>query len=47
MIGTTELLIVLAIILLLFGPKRLPELAHAIGRSIKRYKEGMSTEKKP
>lgn len=40
-IGYTELLIVLAIVLIIFGPKKLPDLGRAIGRSIKEFKDGM------
>lgn len=40
-IGIKELLIVLLIILLLFGAKRLPELAKAIGESILTFKKGL------
>ncbi len=38
-IGSTELLVILAIILLLFGPKRLPELAEGLGKSIRKFKD--------
>ncbi len=38
-IGWTELLIVLFLVLLFFGPKRLPELAEAIGKSIGRFRK--------
>jgi sec-independent protein translocase protein TatA len=37
-----EHLLVLLIILLIFGPRRLPDLGHSIGRTIKNFKDGMS-----
>lgn len=39
-----ELLIVLLIILLLFGAKRIPELARSIGQSINEVKKGINGE---
>ncbi len=38
-VGWTELLIILFLVLLFFGPKRLPELAEAFGKSIARFKK--------
>ena len=38
-VGGWELLIVLFLVLLFFGPKRLPEMAGAIGKSIQRFKK--------
>ncbi len=38
-IGWTEILIILLVILLLFGAKRLPELARALGQSLKEFKK--------
>lgn len=39
-IGPTELLVVLAIILVLFGGKKLPDLARSLGRSLGEFKKG-------
>jgi TatA/E family protein of Tat protein translocase len=41
MIGTQELVIVLVIALILFGPSRLPELGNSVGKAIKSFKQGM------
>ena len=55
-IGWQELLIILFIVLLFFGPKRLPEMAEALGKSIQKFKKASrdmrseiesSAEKKP
>jgi len=37
-IGTTEILLVLIVILLLFGAKRLPELARSLGEMIAEFR---------
>ena len=39
--GMPELLIILAVILLIFGPKNLPTLGGAIGKTVKNLREGM------
>ena len=44
-IGMTEIIIVLVIVLILFGPKKLPQLARSIGKSINEYKKGLSGKK--
>ncbi|KAA3609972.1 MAG: twin-arginine translocase TatA/TatE family subunit [Calditrichaeota bacterium] len=42
--GTTEILIIAFIIVLLFGAKKLPDLAKGLGSSIKQFKKGMDEE---
>lgn len=42
----TELLIVLAIVLLLFGASRLPQLFGALGSSVRNFKKGLSGAEK-
>jgi sec-independent protein translocase protein TatA len=42
-----ELIVVIVIALLVFGPKRLPEMGSAIGKSIKEFKSGMNELTKP
>src|SRR6516225_7179715 len=37
-----ELIIVLAVALLIFGPKKLPEMGSAIGKAITEFRKGMS-----
>ena len=39
----SHLIVVLAIVLLLFGAKRIPELAKGLGTGIKEFREGVST----
>lgn len=41
-IGMTELIIILIIALVIFGPGKLPEIGGAIGRGIKDFKRAMS-----
>lgn len=41
-VGMPELLVILIIVLLLFGTKRLPEVGRSLGRSIKAFKDGMN-----
>lgn len=45
-IGLPELIIILVILLLLFGAKRLPKLSHSIGESARELREGLTGEKK-
>lgn len=43
-VGPTELIILLAIILLLFGAKKIPELAKGLGTGVREFKRGTSGE---
>lgn len=40
-IGAPELIIILVIVLLLFGAKKLPEMARSLGKSQREFKKGM------
>ena len=40
-LGGPELLIVLAVVLLIFGSKKVPELARSLGKAQKEFKDGM------
>ena len=46
-IGPTELLIVLAVVLLLFGSKKLPDLARGMGQAAKEFRSGLHEEAEP
>jgi len=39
--GPTELYVILAVVLLIFGSRKLPELARAMGSSINQFKRGL------
>jgi len=39
--GWGELIVIAGIVLLLFGPKRLPDLAKSLGKSVKLFKDGL------
>lgn len=42
MIGTTELLLIAGVALLLFGGKKLPEMMRGLGRGVKEFKSGIN-----
>lgn len=46
-IGTTELMLVAGIALLLFGGKKLPELMRGMGRGISEFKKGAKEVSEP
>lgn len=41
-IGTGELIVILVVFLLLFGAKRIPELAKSVGKGIGMFKQGLN-----
>ena len=43
-LGVTELLIVLAVVIILFGPSQIPKLTKMFGKSVKNFKDGMAGE---
>jgi sec-independent protein translocase protein TatA len=43
-LGASELLIVLAIIVLLFGARKIPDLARGLGEGIRNFKQGIRDE---
>jgi len=44
--GWPEMLVILGLVLVLFGPKRLPEIAEAMGKSIRKFKSATSEAKR-
>lgn len=40
-IGATEIILISAVVLLMFGGKKLPELMKGMGKGVKSFKEGM------
>ena len=40
-LGTTELVLIALVVLLLFGGKKIPELMKGLGKGVKSFKDGM------
>ncbi|HEX7039699.1 MAG TPA: twin-arginine translocase TatA/TatE family subunit [Trueperaceae bacterium] len=45
-IGLPEILILLVIVLLVFGPRRLPEMAKGLGQSVREFRKGLRDMRK-
>ena len=43
-LGTPELILILVVVLLIFGPKNLPKLGKMFGKTINGFKKGMEEE---
>ena len=41
-IGTTEIILIALVILLLFGGRKIPELMRGMGKGVKSFKDGMN-----
>lgn len=46
-LGFTEILIIVLIIMLLFGGKKIPELAQGVGKGIKEFKKALKGDDEP
>ncbi len=43
-IGTQELVIILIVVIIIFGPTQIPKLTKMFGKSVKNFRDGMSEE---
>ncbi|MCT4623317.1 MAG: twin-arginine translocase TatA/TatE family subunit [Schleiferiaceae bacterium] len=42
--GTTEIILIVVLVLLLFGGKKIPELMKGLGKGIREFKDGVKPE---
>lgn len=42
MLGTWEIIVIVLVVLLLFGGKKIPELMRGLGKGVKSFKDGMN-----
>ncbi|MBO7491792.1 MAG: twin-arginine translocase TatA/TatE family subunit [Bacteroidales bacterium] len=45
-IGTTEIIVIVLVVLLLFGGRKIPELMRGLGKGVRSFKEGMNEVEK-
>ena len=45
-LGTTELIMILAVVVIIFGPTQIPKLSRMFGKSVKSFREGVGEEDK-
>ncbi len=43
-IGTTELLVLLVIVIVIFGPTQIPKLSKMLGKSVKNFRDSVSED---
>ena len=46
-IGTTEIILLVALVLLLFGGRKIPELMRGLGKGVKSFKDGVNGVEEP
>lgn len=46
-IGTTEIILIVALVLLLFGGRKIPELMRGLGKGVKSFKDGVNGVEEP
>ena len=46
-IGTTEIILIVILVLLLFGGRKIPELMKGLGKGVKSFKDGMNGAEEP
>lgn len=46
-IGTTEIILIVILVLLLFGGRKIPELMKGLGKGVKNFKDGVNGVEEP
>ena len=46
-IGTTEIILIIILVLLLFGGRKIPELMRGLGKGVKSFKDGVNGVEDP
>ena len=46
MMGPNQLILILVVVLLLFGGRKIPELMRGLGRGVKEFKDGVADDEK-
>ena len=46
-IGTTEIILIVILVLLLFGGRKIPELMKGLGKGVKSFKDGVNGVEEP
>lgn len=41
--GTTELILILTVVVIVFGPTQIPKLSRMFGKSVKNFRDGMDS----